>query len=714
MALLTACSGAEVGAGDPVATSTSGPPAPTKVATATATSRPAAASTASTAAPPTSAAPLAPLRQADDALVSAIAELETAGGGACDLLDTRRCLLPYPSDFFTVPDAATDTGLRVRFAPEAMPSNASGVAIDPAEWNRNDGFSPNSTILTAVPGLDPAASRLPGWADVGASLAADSPVAILDMTSGERVALWAELDAKATGDDRLLVIHPAVALPEGHRFAVALRDLRGADDAPIEAGPVFAAYRDRLVATDGIESRRAAMEEVFGALTAAGIGRDDLFLAWDFTVISTRNLSERMLHIRDLTLEFYGDSTPEFTVTGVTDAPADAVDDGGLIARQVTGIYTVPNFLTGDGGPGNRFYLPPGVKPTPDWLPQQNGIVEVPFACNIPASVLRPGDYPVHIAQYGHGLLGAHFEIDAGNVRRMANEHDVIFCATKWAGMSEDDVANAAATLGEMGNFPTIADRLQQGVLNQIALGRLMLTGNGLLTDRVFGIVQGRIDRRHLDFDGNSQGGIMGLMLAAVSPDIERAALGVPGMNYALLLPRSVDFDDYEAVFRPAYPDDLDRTLILSMIQMLWDRGEGGGYVQHLTSDPYPGTNAKTVLFDVAYGDQQVTPLSALIAARTVGAAVHLPLTAPGRLPSDTVAWGLAPLAYPSAGSAIIWWDSGADPMPVENLPPRSGVDPHEDPRADADVRRQKAEFLFGDQLVDVCAGARCTADRAP
>ena len=498
---------------------------------------------------------------------------------------------------------------------------------------------------------------------------------------------------------------------------MAVRNLVIADGSPLGAGPVFRLYRDRLMApadvTDRIEARRPAMEVVFTALAAADVGRDDLYLAWDFTVISQRNLSERMLHIRDLTLEFYGESTPEFTVTDVIDAPSDVVDDGGLIARQIVGVYTVPNFLTGDGGPGQRFYLPPNVKATDDWLPEQNGILEVPFVCNIPASVLRAGKYPVHLVQYGHGLLGSNFEIDAGNVRRMANEHDVIFCATKWAGMSEDDIGNAAATLGEMGNFPTMADRLQQGVLNQIALGRLMRTDNGLLVDRVFDVVKGTIDFSHLDYDGNSQGGIMGLMLAAVSPDIDRAVLGVPGMNYSLLLPRSVDFDDYEAIFRPAYPSDLDRTLILSLIQMLWDRGEGGGYVQHLTAQPYVGTNAKTVLFDVALGDHQVSPLSALIAARATGAAASLPLTAPGRLPSDTVAWGLEPLIYPSDGSAIIFWDSGADPMPIENLPPRSGVDPHEDPRADVDVRRQKAAFLFDDQLIDVCGGKPCTADRS-
>ncbi len=64
---------------------------------------------------------------------------------------------------------------------------------------------------------------------------------------------------------------------------------------------------------------------------------------------------------------------------------------------------------------------------------------------------------------------------------------------------------------------------------------------------------------------------------------------------------------------------------------MLWDRGEGAGYVQHITADPYPGTPVKTVLLDVAYGDHQVTPLSALIAARALGATIHRPLAADGR-----------------------------------------------------------------------------------
>ncbi len=50
-------------------------------------------------------------------------------------------------------------------------------------------------------------------------------------------------------------------------------------------------------------------------------------------------------------------------------------------------------------------------------------------------------------------------------------------------------------------------------------------------------------------------------------------------------------------------------------------------------------------------------------------------------------------------------------PIPFERVPPREGDDSHEDPRADPDVRVQKAAFLFDDQLVDVCGGAACAAD---
>ena len=47
----------------------------------------------------------------------------------CEILDQSLCLLPFPSDRFTVADAATDTGLRVAFAATTLPANSRASAL---------------------------------------------------------------------------------------------------------------------------------------------------------------------------------------------------------------------------------------------------------------------------------------------------------------------------------------------------------------------------------------------------------------------------------------------------------------------------------------------------------------------------------------------------------------------------------------------------------
>src|SRR5207244_11032155 len=45
---------------------------------------------------------------------------------SCDFLIDESCLLPYPSSYFLAPDATTPTALRVHYAADALPVNASG------------------------------------------------------------------------------------------------------------------------------------------------------------------------------------------------------------------------------------------------------------------------------------------------------------------------------------------------------------------------------------------------------------------------------------------------------------------------------------------------------------------------------------------------------------------------------------------------------------
>src|SRR3546814_6740372 len=84
--------------------------------------------------------------------------------------------------------------------------------------------------------------------------------------------------------------------------------------------------------------------------------------------------------------------------------------------------------------------------------------------------------------------------------------------------------------------------------------------------------------------------------------------LGVPGMNYSTLLQRSVDFDTYAAFLYASYQNSLDQAMVLSLIQMLWDRSEANGYAAHLRADnPLPNTSPKRVLLHPSFGDHPVS-----------------------------------------------------------------------------------------------------------
>ncbi|HKF91092.1 MAG TPA: hypothetical protein VKC52_06385, partial [Acidimicrobiia bacterium] len=374
--------------------------------------------------------------------------------GACDFFDSAKCLYPFPNDYFTVRDRSTDTDRRVQFSPDSMPRNAAGVPIDPTEWNRNDGFSPGSAILTVVPGLDLERTGAAPETDIGRSLRANAPIVLLDATSGRRVPYWAEIDQSApSADQHSLIVRPAVNFRESHRIVVALRRLQDSSGKTIEPGDSFRAYRDGTKTSDTtIEARRPHMQDVLKALDGAGVKRGDLFLAWDFTVASERNLSERMLHIRDNAFDSLDGKAPEFQVTQVE------YDVDERVARRVSGTFSVPDYLTGDGGPGNGFDT------GQNGLPQRNGDYTAPFICIIPRVALKPDGTVARArpAIYGHGLLGSEREVAAGNVRDMANEHNFVFCATRWIGLSEEDIGNAVSVLGDISRFPTIADRLQQ------------------------------------------------------------------------------------------------------------------------------------------------------------------------------------------------------------------------------------------------------------
>lgn len=684
-------------------------------------------------------------------------DYETSNGDRCDWLDSAACLLPFPNDHFRKDG-------RLNLNPLSMPANREGKPIDPTDWNRNDGFSPGALIVTHVPGLDNQAAFDRTGAvpidDMARSFDRAQPVVLINARTRERQLIWAEVDAnpKDRADVNLL-IRPGKNLEDGERYIVALRSLRDENGKRLPADEAFRIYRDRTITTNSdVEARRAHFEQIFSTLAEAGIDRGNLYRAWDFTVASTRNLSERMLSIRDDAFAKLGDTdladltvqgrSPSFKVTKVTENPEAE------LLRRVEGTVTVPCYLNLPGCPsGSKFSYGDDGLPQP--LP--GNTIEARFQCNIPKSVL--GGELARPSLYGHGLLGSRGEVNQGQLRAFGMEHNMVFCATDWIGMAcpdlpdadpsyllelaegkkappDCDYPNVLSILADMSGFGTLADRVQQGMLDFMYVGRTMVHPDGFNSDPAFQVNgHGVIDTTRLFYDGNSQGGIIGGALTAVEPDLDRAALGVPGMNYSTLLTRSSDWGtgkppdgaglpEYSWFMYTQYPNEMERPLIFSLIQTLWDRAEANGYANHMTSDPLPNTPPHQVLMHVGLGDHQVSQYAAEVEARTIGAYARTPWADPGR---DTDVgdghYGIPAIpSYPFTGSAIVLWDIGpfrtvggdvfgTDPPPKTNTPPSRGVDPHEGPRREASARAMKSAFLQVDgRVVDTCGAKPCYA----
>ncbi len=691
-------------------------------------------------------------------LFAAIAVPAAQAAKKCDPIDPRACLLPWPNDYFTKADKRTPTGKRLDLPTGSLPANTSGQPLDTSAFSGNDGFSPGAQIMTQVPGLDLGRTAAAPINNVGAYTGKNQAVVVIDTKTGKRWPIWSEINSHAEGvvSEQTLDVHPAKNWLESHRYVVALRNLKTSSGATIKPGKAFKAFVDGKAKG----ARAKQMASIFKTLKKAGIPSKSLYLAWDFTVASEKSLSGRFLAMRNDAFKQLGDTdlkdgkipatskAPAYTIDKATDL-TEAQDP--YIARKIEGTMTVPCYLDKPGCPPGASMHYASKKGL--WVPSQlpGNVINVKFYCNIPRSAMAA---PARPSLYGHGLLGEATEVNQGQLRRMSQEHNMLFCATPEIGMADEDIGNAATILQNFSTFNTFPDRLQQGMLDGLYLGRLLIHPKGLSADPNFKNPEGAsvIDPSHLYYDGNSQGGIFGGALTAVAPDFTRAVLGVPGMNYSLLVWRSTDFSSYLGITKPAYKSALDRELIINVMQTLWDRGEGNGYAQHMTTDPLPGTPAHQVLMHVALGDHQVSEWAAEVEARTIGAAGYQPAFNSGRTSEKTGLWGIPKLKIGSTGSGIVIWDSGpttltgtvagqdetllgtdipllsnlapvsgesgrissgkaGDPPAGTYIPaiPGNGQDPHELPRNTPAARQQKSDFLQPNgKITDQCGGKPC------
>lgn len=675
---------------------------------------------------------------------SATAAMPSPSVASCDSLVTtpvgHDCLLPWPNNAFTT-KASTPTGLLVHLNVNATPMNKAGVHINPTYQNQNDGFSPGSVVMLNVPGLSLTNSGIATSTDIGSSGCSmagavtnpSAPIVLYDTVTKTCLPYFAELDAQDSDPStQLLLIHPAFNYREGDRIDVLLRNLKDTSNAPIAE---LAGEHAAIAGTMQPSSRGAHLAWLL-THDLAGFDQSHLYAAWDFSVISAGGTSTTSFHsydladpaltMRDQAFKAVGTTTPVYTVTGSSVVGSEL---------QITGAFQVPTFLTkcptartaeydstNTGGCGSmqvdRSGLPLLEKTTYSktkgtWSNQ----IWANYICVLPTTIDPAG--PAQPTLYGHGLLGSANEV-AGSSFVEGVAANMMGCATDWAGMSANDALLVAASLGNMSNFHTNVDHMLQGFVDFEFLARLIDSPKGFATNPAFqenGHVRFAVGA--CQYQGYSQGGIMGGALTAISNQWTRATLGVPGENYGgLLLNRSVDWNEFKAFYDPAYPDTTDQQIGLQLAQMLWDRGENDGYAESLTSHPYAGNVAKQVFIIENYGDHQVANVSAEAFARTIGAVNHQPTFDPTALDANqtdlpvTVQWGLPAADQTKQNKAFVeLWDYGTPTPPTVNLAPDAsqyGSDPHGFGRRTPGLVGQIYTFATSGYVPDICGGAAC------
>ncbi len=614
--------------------------------------------------------------------------------GDCDPLIEAACALPWPSSLYLVEDAARTTGFTLTFGAESLPQSYEAKHIEPEPYRVMDGYGLGTPLIVLFPDVD--MTGFPTDYDTAPSLAEDAPILWFD-EDGERVPYWVELDSRAPDEaQRAMLVRPAVILKEATRYYVAFRDLKDASGATFPPSEAFSA----LVKGTSTDPRQARFAEVLEFLDGRGAPAQSLQLAWDFVTASSDALHGRMLHMRKDAFEVTGPQGPELTITEVQEFTEE---ENPHLAMELRGTVRVPHYMKAvplEGGT-NAWAM----NLDADGKPAQDGYYEPPIWIRVPRSALT-GE-PHGLVEYGHGQNGSGKQVRGSFNDEMANEHKLIFFATDMHGMSGDDVPTIAIILFDISRFTWMADRLHQGVLNHLLLARAMRERfDALPVAQEHGIT---VDKTQLYYSGISQGGIYGATFTALSQDITRAHLGVPGNNYSFMISRSKNFEPFLLALDASYPQALDQVIAASTAQLLWDATDPISYYRHLSDDPFEDTPVHHVLLAPAKADPQVPVTANEVVART-GIGVEIL----ANYDKDRVVSGVEETPYPHTGSGVVLYDFGDPwPTPAVNVPPADSEqgDPHNKPKKAKHHQQQMVHFFKTGTIIDVCNGDGCAPD---
>ena len=631
------------------------------------------------------------------------ADVEFEDWENCDPLMEGYCSMPWPSNQYLEEDAERDTGYTLGFGEYSLPESIYGY-VEPEMMRRLDGYGLGTPVVVLFPGVD--ISGMPHELSIEDSVEKDDLDAFyFEVTESglEPVPFFAELDARASNqEEQVLYLRPAVILEENARYVVGFRNLQDESGEPFERSTAFEMLLQGAGADhEALEDRQERFDEIFELLEDAGVDREELTLAWDFHTGSSDGLHGELLHIMEEGVEIAEQEGIEITIT---DVEANTPEEDEYMAYHIRGTFRVPHFLEESDRSGEYSYL---FYRGEDGMPAQNGWREADFWLEIPHSAVD--GTPHGLVSYGHGMLGTGRQVGGYQHDKIMYENNLIFFGASFIGFSTEDVEQAMSALQQPTYFEELVDRMHQGVLEYSLLTMAMRDGLAALPDEEMleeeEDLELVVDEDRIYYHGISQGGIYGVTVLAVDPIIDRGHLGVPGNNYAVMMERSSNFAPYELFLRNGFPNRIDQSMAIPVIQLMWDKIDPISYLRRLQHEPFDPDRPKYGLFAHAKADWQVAVVTTEIMSRSQ---IGIPVLEPYDRERGTP-WGVETASYPHTGSGYVLFDMG-NPWPEPgNLPPDDELgDPHGAVRYLDEENEQMVHFFDEGEIIDVCGGDYC------
>ncbi len=467
----------------------------------------------------------------------------------CETLDGTRCLLPWPSNTYTVADATTRTGLELALTPRALPVFDSVAAL-----NRADGFS----VVT------PLAVGFPTRVDHR----------LMDVKRATEFRLFSEVDgADAEVPLRLSVVEdsesPAGLLlaypmrplkPETDYVAVVLDSVKADDGSALEATP---AMRVALGLTKATTEAEGALWASHGptrrVLSRHGLEAAHVLRAWSFTTRSSDGVARPLAVVRAAAFAAVDAGAVSFVIDSA--APLGSALD---VRGRATGL---PSFIEADGG----------VLLDADGFPRPSTTHDAPFRVVLPPGT---GDYPVVV--FGHGT--------GGSVNDTTFDADIVAAGgaklnLMWAGWTDTSAVDTLVSLERpFSGTARSTSRLLQSLADAAALEAALPGAFGtLLAAPTLGgqanpAAGRRPDASKLVYAGGSLGGTMGYVHALADPNLHAAVLNVPGGAWTHFVPSSSLWETLSLVFHGTTPSTLNQALGIALTQGNWDPIDGAAW----------------------------------------------------------------------------------------------------------------------------------------